>query len=104
MVSVEQEAELQRESQDIEPELPGWWELINMVISHLAFAVMLVDFEGRSAELGFVLDSIDMGLNFCCMVVVVTRIVLEIKLRERLTKVAIADVVIALIYLSGMAY
>ena len=64
----------------------------------------MIDFEGRSANLKFVLDSIDMGINLCCVVIVVIRVILELKIKEKITKIAIADVGITLICLGGMIY
>ena len=45
-----------------------------------------------------------MALNLCCVVMVVVRVSLELKMREKLTKTAIADVTITLFFLGGTIY
>ena len=104
VVSIKSEAEAERENQDSEGELPRWWELPNIILAHLSLLVSGLDFEGQSARLEFILDSADMALNLCCVVMVVIRVILELKIKERLTKIAIADVVLTLICLGGMIY
>ena len=64
----------------------------------------MVDFEGRSTEFGFILDSIEMVMNICFVVLVTIRVILEMSLKERLTKITMADVVLSLIGLGGMVY
>ena len=102
-VSIGREVELDRENEDKEEELPRWWELINIAVIHLSLVAM-IDFEGIPATLKFTLDSIDMTLNLLSVLVVVIRIILELKIKGKLTKTAIADISITLIYLGGMIY
>ena len=47
VVTVRGEAELERENQDVEAEMPKWWELTNVFFSHFSFALLMVDYEGR---------------------------------------------------------
>ena len=84
--------------------LPVWWELTNVAIAHLSHAVLMIDFEGQSQQLGFAIDSIDMGLGLCCVLVVITRVILELSLNRRLSKIAIADAAITTVCLGGIIY
>lgn len=104
VVSAKQETEQQKESEDREEELPRWWELTNIILAHFSFVVLMVDFEGRSAELGFVFDSIDMGMNFGFVVAAIIRIVLEIMVKRSLPRLAIADICVGLVCLGGIIY
>ena len=63
---------------------------------------MMIDFEGRSTGLGFILDSIDMVMNLFFVVLGITRVILEINSKERLTKATIADALISLTCLGGI--
>ena len=93
-----------RESEDEGGELPWWWEFPNILVAHLGYAVQMMDFEGQSALFSFVCDSIDMAIEVCSVLLVVLRIVLELKLRRKLTKIAMADAVLGLICLGGILY
>ena len=75
-----------------------------MLITHFSYSMIMIDFEGRSAELGFAIDSFDMTMNFCCVLIVAIRVGLEFKLRRQVTKILIADVLIALTCLGGIIY
>ena len=75
-----------------------------MLIAHFSYSMIMIDFEGRSAELGFAIDSFDMTMNFCCVLIVAIRVGLEFKLRRQVTKILIADVLIALTCLGGIIY
>ena len=45
-----------------------------------------------------------MVLNFCCVVMLILRVILEVKIKEKITRVAIADIIITLFFLVGMVY
>ena len=45
-----------------------------------------------------------MAMNLCFVVLVAIRVILEMSLKERLTKITMADVVLSLIGLGGMVY
>ena len=104
VIETEQREEISRENQDKEEELPRWWELTNIFIAHCSYMVVMIDFEDRSAELGFIVDSFDMAMNCCCVLVVIVRVILEFQLGRQITKILVADVVIALICVGGIIY
>ena len=54
--------------------------------------------------MGFVLDSMDMAMSVCCLLVVLVKIALELRLKERLAKMTLLEIIIALICLSGIIY
>ena len=73
-------------------------------MAHFSFVVLMIDFEGRPQPFKFVMDSIDMAMSICFVVMVILRIILELKMKGRLTRIAVADIGITLICLGGVIY
>ena len=64
----------------------------------------MVDFEGRPADLGFIIDSFDMAISFCTVLIVLIKVILELKLNRRITKITALDISLTLVCLGGMIY
>ena len=54
--------------------------------------------------MGFILNSIDMGLTLCTVVMVTLRVILEVKIRKRLSKIVVAEIVVGLACLGQILY
>ena len=50
------------------------------------------------------MDSIDVAMTLCSVVIVIMKVILELKLKEKLTRITIADVIITSTCLIGMVY
>ena len=103
VVSIEQEIEAERKREDKEEELPRWWEFPNIFFVHLAL-LPLLHLQGQSTEFDFVLDSVDMGASFGCVVVLSIKVILELKIRDKITSTTRIDAGITLIFFGGMVY
>ena len=84
--------------------MPEWWAFPNIIVAHLVYLVQMTDFEGQSSSFSYIVDSVDMGLELCSVLMVVLRVILELRLREKLTKIAMADVAVGLVCLGGIIY
>ena len=75
-MSVHQEAEAERQVEDKKEAMPKWWEALNIVIAHCSSALLMLDFEGQSAQFSLIVDSIDMAMGLCSIIAAVMRVFL----------------------------
>ena len=79
-------------------------DIVNICLTVLITINLALEFEGQSAYFAFLTDTVDCGLFLCCFCVLVFTIVTEIKCSSRLSLLTITDMVLFLIYGSGMVY
>ena len=78
--------------------------VLNVCLTVLITINLALEFEGQSADFAFLTDSVDCGLFLCCFFVLVFTIATEIKYGSKLSLPTIIDIVLFLIYGSGMVY
>lgn len=78
--------------------------ILNIALTLLITINLALEFEGQSSDFAFLTDAVDFGLFLCCFCVIIFTIVIEIKADKKLSLPTIIDIVLFVVYGSGMVY
>ena len=74
------------------------------MVTLLSCIGLLLEYEGQSLEFEFILDSFDVAMFLCCLVIVIVSVVIELKYEEGITHTTKLDIALTGLCLLGLVY